>query len=178
MTMPSRRLSLTIMCLPAMALAAPAVRPATPNAVAQMAECRQIGADIARLACYDRAAAALDFAVTHKELTILDKEDVRRTKRNLYGFALPNLQLFGIGDKTDKDRASDDMVLDTTLRSVRAVSYGKYDMETAEQAVWRNVDLLDMPPTVGEKIHIKPGLMGSFFFKVGSDRAVKAVRVR
>jgi hypothetical protein len=148
------------------------------NAVTAVSACRQIGSDAQRLACFDQAAAALDVAVVHHDVTILNKEEVRQTRRSLFGFSMPNLALFGFGEKADNGRNQDMLVLDTTLRTVRSVSYGKWDLETEEDAVWRNVDLLDFAPTPGAKIHISKGTLGSFFLKIGSDRAVRAQRVR
>lgn len=156
--------------------AAPAIAPA--NAVAKVTECRNIASDAARLSCYDQAVAALDNAVSHHDLTVIDKEDVHRARRSLFGLTMPNLTVFGMGNKQEEAYAPDLVMLDTTVRAVRPVSYGKWDMETEEHAVWRNVDLLDFAPTVGEKMHMKKGVLGSYFLKLGSDRAIKAERIR
>ena len=177
MQMIRRLFPFAMMGIPLMAANAVVAPPATANAVSTITSCRNIASDTDRLACYDHAAAALDVAVAHHDITVLDKEEVHRTRRTLFGFSLPNLAVFGIGDKSETDKSPDLAVLDTTLRSVRAVSYGKWDMETEEHAVWRNVDLLDFAPTAGEKVHIKKGVMGSFFLKLDSDRAVRAERV-
>ncbi len=152
--------------------------PAPANAVAKVTECRNVASDAARLSCYDQAVAALDNAVSHHDLTVIDKEDVHRARRSLFGLTMPNLTVFGIGNKQDEAHTPDLVMLDTTVRTVRLVSYGKWDMETEEHAVWRNVDLLDSAPKAGEKMHLKKGVLGSYFLKLGSDRPVKAERIR
>lgn len=157
------------------AIAAP--KSGLPAVVGGVLACRNTPAEAERLACFDKASAALSDAVAQHDVTVLDKEEVKRTRKSLFGFQLPNLALLGIGSKGEES-APEAMVLDSTIRSVRSVSYGKYDMELEEHAVWRNIDLLDIAPRPGDKVHIKKAMLGSYFFKINSDRAIKAERIR
>ena len=59
--------------------------------------CRAIGDATQRLACYDEAATRLTQAVGRNDVVVLDREDIRQTRRSLFGFHLPRLPLFGGG---------------------------------------------------------------------------------
>jgi hypothetical protein len=173
-----RLLALSALALPLSAAAAKETQPAVPDVVRTMLACKNEAADAKRLACYDRAASAFDSAVAQRDVTIVDKQEVRRTRRSLFGYALPNLALLGVDDKNDKEAAAEAETLDSTIQSVRSVSYGKWDMVLEEQAVWRNVDLIDVAPRKGDKVHIKKAALGSYFMKIGSARTIRANRVR
>jgi hypothetical protein len=157
--------------------AAAAPQSNVPEVVKNMLACKSMAADAERLACYDKASAAFDQAVAEREVTIVDKQEVSRTRRSLFGYMLPNLAVLGIGDKDDQ-KASEFTTLDSTIKSVRGSSYGKWEMELEEQAVWRNVELLDAAPKTGEKVHIRKASLGSYFMKIGDRRSVRAVRIR
>jgi hypothetical protein len=161
----------------ALPVAASAASP-PPNggALADVRACRAIAASDQRLACYDTAVAALDTAVAKHDITILDRQEVVRTRRSLFGFQLPNLKLFGGGER--EVGGEDQATLDSTVQSVRPVSYGKWTITIPEGAVWQNTDLMDYAPQPGEKVHLTKGLMGSFFMRIGSNRPVRAIRVR
>jgi hypothetical protein len=160
------------------AQSAPEALSPTQNAITRLTACTEIKSDSERLSCFDRTASALNAAVAQREITVLDKEDVRKARRSMFGFLMPNLAAFGLGERSSSKSSAEELTLETVIRSVRSVSYGKWDIETEEQAVWRNVDLLDSAPTAGEKLHIKKGALGSFFLKAGAARAVRAQRVR
>lgn len=173
-----RRTLALILAATALTAAARPPRGGSSPAVDAVTACRAIAGDADRLACFDRAAAALDTAVTQRDITVLDRQEVRQTRRTLFGFSLPNLALFGVGD-TDDEKAPEFTTLDSTIVSAVPVSYGKYEMTLKDGgAVWRNIDLLDAPPARGSKVHITRGAIGSYFFKIDSDRAIKAMRLR
>ena len=148
----------------------------TPAAtITAVSACRAIAAPDARLACYDRAAAALDTAIRAHDVTVLDRQQVTTTKRSLFGFSIPNIALFNAGKSED---APENTELDSVVTAVRDVGYGHYEITITENAVWRNADAMDFGPRVGEKIHIKKGMVGNYFLKIGNDRTVRGSRVR
>ena len=149
---------------------------ATPAAVAGLRACRTITAAEARLACFDKAAASLDQAIAQKELVVLDRQTVRRTRRSLFGLTLPSLNIFGGGEGA-KDEP-EFVAIDTKVRAARPAGYGKYEVDTEEGAVWRNVDLWPDAPRAGEALHISKGAMGSFWLKARSLPPVKGIRLR
>src|SRR5690348_11471763 len=65
---------------------------ATP--VSKLVECRKIADPAARLQCYDAGVDNLNAAVKSGSIVVVDREDVRKTRRSLFGFTLPKLPFF------------------------------------------------------------------------------------
>jgi hypothetical protein len=133
-----------------------------------------------RLACYDNAVAAMVSASTEGEVRVVDREEVRQTRRKLFGFALPDLGIFGgKDDKDDPAQAEEFSTLQTTITGVRAVN-GKYIVTTAEGAQWQ-IDEMParlMKPKVGQPLEIKAGALSSYFLRINGQGGVKGRRVQ
>lgn len=133
-----------------------------------------------RLACYDNAVAAVVDATSEGELRVVDREEVRQTRRKLFGFSLPDFGIFsGRDDKGDPEQAEEFTSLQTTISGVRTAS-GKYVLVTAEGAQWQ---LDEMParlmrPKVGQPLEIKEGALGSYFLRINEQKGVKGRRVQ
>ncbi len=139
--------------------------------------CRAIGADLARLACFDREAAALVSASRSGELSVVNRADMRTARRSLFGFALPKLPFFA-GDKS-ADEVPD--VLDSTIRSARPIASGRYRIQIASgDAVWETTEASSRleAPRAGEKIVISKGALGSYFLRINGQNGVKGRRVK
>jgi len=134
----------------------------------------------ARLACYDAEVRTLLSASSEGEMRVVDKAEVRETRRKLFGFALPDFGIFGgKGAKDDDAKAQEASSLQTTIAGVRSVK-GMYVITTAEGAVWQ----LDeqparlMSPKIGQPLDIRAGSFGSFFLRINDQKGVKGRRVR
>ena len=75
----------------------------TPKIFENVVQCRSIQDSAERLACYDRGVAALDTAQKSNELYVADKAAMKEARKGLFGFALPNLKIFGDEDLGDLD---------------------------------------------------------------------------
>lgn len=130
-----------------------------------------------RLACYDRAAAALDQAVVQKEVTLIDRQEVRRTRRGLFGFTLPRIGIFS--DDENKEEAAEFAELNTTVASARSVD-GRVEFRLGDgsDAVWRTTDPVAFPPKAGTAVRIRRASLGSYFVKFGKERMVRGMRIR
>lgn len=133
--------------------------------------------DTERLACYDRAAAALDQAVAQKDVTLIDRQEVRRTRRGLFGFTLPRIGIFS--DDENKEEAEEFAELNTTVASARSVD-GRVEFRLGDgsDAVWRTTDPVAFPPKAGTAVRIRRASLGSYFVKFGKDRMVRGMRIR
>lgn len=161
----------------ALLISAPAraEEPPRPAALEALRACQALTADADRLACYDRAAAALSTSVEKKEVIVLDQQDVKKTKRSLFGFTLPRIGLFG---DADKDRDTPEFTqIETTVTGVRGLGYGKYSFTIEDGAVWQTTEAAPMTPKPGEKVLIKKAALGSYFIRFGRQRAVKGMRI-
>src|ERR1700759_4350254 len=83
------------------ALAAPPPAPTTAPAVQAVVDCRGIADSAQRLACYDAATDALTKAQSSGDLVTLDRQQRQAVRRQAFGFTLPSLAMFDVGEKGD-----------------------------------------------------------------------------
>lgn len=142
-----------------------------------LSKCRAESDPTARVACYDSAVDALTAARAKKDIVVLDKEDVRQTRRGLFGFALPRLPFFA-GKEDDPD-AEIPKELKSTVKSTRAIGYGKWRIELEDGALWETTEARTgfKDPKPGAAITIERGLMNGYFITIGDGRRVAAKRV-
>lgn len=147
----------------------------TPPMVQQVYDCRAITDSVQRLACYDRSVAALETAEAKREITIADKETVKKTRRGLFGFSLPRIGLFA-GD----DDAEEIKEIEAVVKSVSVDRSGKYRIVMEDGAVWQQIDNTSLPrqPKPGQKVKIKVAALGSYFANVDGQRAIRMKRDR
>ena len=89
------RTTLFLVIAMGLAPAAPSQTPRhRPELFGKLIDCRAILDNGQRLACFDQAAAAVDAAERNKELVVVDRREIRETKRSLFGFTLPRISLF------------------------------------------------------------------------------------
>jgi len=146
------------------------------NAVAKLVECRKIADPDARLKCYDAGVDGLNAAVAGGSIVVVDREDVRRTRRSLFGFTLPKLPFFK-GD-TSQDDTPD--TIEGVIKSVKNLPNDKYLIELDGGAVWQTLQeaSLQMTPKAGQKIRISSGALGGYRLSVAGRPALRAQRVR
>ena len=154
---------------------AAAAEPERPPILSRVVQCRSITDPTERLACFDREVAAMDAAEASKQLVIMDRQQIRKTRTSLFGLTLPNLGIFG-DDKLDEGGASR---IETTIKSVRADAYGKFIMELADGARWIQIDSrnLAIDPRAGHKIVIRKASLGSYLANVNGQTAIKVRRI-
>lgn len=132
-----------------------------------------------RLACFDRVSAAMIAANESGDLRVLDREEVQKTRRSLFGFSLPNLGIFGRGDDEDVGEADGGFdVLNTTIAGVAGNNATGYLITTAEGAVWRTDETPTMSPKVGQPVEIRSSALSAYYLRIDGQRGVKGRRVR
>ena len=169
-----------IIILAAMAACGPAVAKDKPAPVSPLVtaidRCRQIADGVQRLACYDNAAGALVKAATSGEVSVVDRTEVRRVRRSLFGFSMPRLPFFS-GDTTAGEVQNQ---LESTITSVNALNNGYWRIVIADNnAVWEITDssISFDPPRRGQKIVILRGPLGSYFLRINGQVGVRGRRV-
>ena len=154
--------------------AKPKAQDARSNALFQaLAACRSIAEEKARLDCYDQASARLAEAVDRKQLVVLDQQEIRETRRSLFGFSVPNIPLFrGEG-------GGDDGKLETTIAGASRLEGGKWQIRLEDGAIWQTsetrLNLSD--PRPGQKIVIQRGSLGNYFLRIDGQRGIRGRRV-
>lgn len=136
--------------------------------------CRQIPDPARRVACYDAASNALVQATTTGQVRVVDRNEVRRARRSLFGFSLPRLPWFS-GDDSVND--PDDR-LDSTIKSV-AVQNGRFRIVLADNAVWETTEnkLNYIVPRPGQKITIIKGVLGNYFLQIDGQVGLRGRRL-
>ncbi len=139
----------------------------------QLGACRQIEDDPQRLACFDRISGELIAATDSGDVRIINRGEVEKSKRRLFGFSLPSIGLFG-GDDEPME------LLETKITSVRYVRGKQIIFSTEEGAVWQinNPPRRLKPVEVGNSVIFKKAAMGTFFIRIQGQMGVKGRRVR
>jgi hypothetical protein len=133
-------------------------------------QCRKVAEPASRLACYDKSVAALDVAETARAVVVIDQQQVRETRRHLFGINIPDIGLLGNG--------ADLPQIETTLTSASVDGEGRWTFQLADGARWVQTDdnTIGRRPRANDKIIIKRGALGSFKLSVGSQPGVKVKR--
>jgi hypothetical protein len=158
----------------AAAAQAPATARQSPVVVSEVLGCRALTDSSARLACYDRSVAALGAAQTTGELVTVDRQDLRKARRSLFGLTLPNLKI--LGDDNDSDEGSQ---IETKIVRTGPGADGKWIFELAEGGRWVQIDSREFitDPAAGQPIRIRRGAIGSFMANVNNQRAIRVRRI-
>jgi hypothetical protein len=156
---------------------APAARP---ELLVKLVECRAITDSKQRLACYDAQVSALDTAEKKRDLVVLDRAQVRETRKSLFGFTLPNFGMFGPHrDKDDKEIVVEDVTeIESTVASARGSRSGDWSIVlTGGAGTWVATDNLSVAPRQGDKVIIRKAALGSYLGSVGYNHGVRFRRV-
>jgi hypothetical protein len=148
---------------------------ARPEAFEALVKCRAIADDAARLRCFDQASAALQQAAERRDLVIVDRAQIRQTKRTLFGLELPRLSIFGGGDG---DKGEEVTQIDGIVASAFQNGNGRWVIRLEDGGTWAQTD--DSPiaiwPKAGQKVVIKRAAMGSYMMRINGQPGVRAKR--
>ena len=149
-----------------------------PEIFRKLIDCRTVADSASRLACYDAQVAKLDEAESRNELVVVDKEQVRKARRGLFGLSLPDLGgVFGHGDEKGDD-AQGLSEIETTIASAKEGNYGKWIIVLADGARWEQTEARDIrDPKPGQTIKIRKAALGSFFANINGATAIRVKRV-
>ena len=157
------------------ALAADKKPPAPPALYSKLSACRTITTAEERLKCYDDAAAALDLAVSRKDVIMVDKQQVQKSRRTLFGLPLPDFNLFGDDDGPEEQKLTQ---IDSTVKSVSANGDG-WRITIAEGSTWQQIDgtPLALAPKPGMAVTVKRAALGSYKMSVRKQPPIKVKRI-
>jgi len=144
-----------------------------PEVFAKVLDCRGIADSAERLACFDAAVPALAKAQESKELRVVSREDVNRTRRGLFGFVGSGFGIFG--NDEDEDKKEEIKEITSVIKAVSGDS-GSYVFTLEDGAVWAQSDETYLKkPQAGKKITIRRAALGSF---MGSVEGGLGFRIR
>lgn len=176
-----QRITLTTIALglgAAGGLAALAQSAPTPSAthIADLRACRALAGESERVRCYDAKVGALLGAFEAGDVRLVDRAEVRKTKRQLFGLTMPEIDILK-GDEKDEQELSD--LFETTITEGRQTGPASWRFTTAEGAVWEinNPPRKIAPIRPGDKVVFKKASLGYYFIRINGQIGVKGRRV-
>lgn len=146
-----------------------------PQAFEALVRCRGLSDDAARLKCFDAAAAELQSQADRRELVVVDRQQMRETKRRLFGLDIPDLNPFGGDDREEEEIKS----LDGVVASAYQDGNSRWVIRLQDGSRWAQTD--DNPivlrPRAGHKVRINKAAMGSYMMRVNGQPGVRAKRL-
>lgn len=161
----------TMLAGPALARDRDATTPS--KALDELTKCTAIAADPDRLACFDRAVKTVVEGQRSKAFVVVDKAEVQRAKRSLFGFSLPSIKLFGSGD--DEQALKE---LTAVMRSSVQLPGGLIRFELDDGGVWETTEQVMLAPRKGDRVTIKAGTLGSYVATAPGRRSARVRRLR
>ncbi len=151
--------------------------PGSARLVDDLRACRGIAAVEARAACYDSHVGTLIGAVEAGDVRLVDREEVRKTRRQLFGLTVPNTDLLRADEKQKAEEASE--LFETTIASSRQTGPASWRFTTTEGAVWEinNPSRKIAPIAAGDKVVFKKASLGYYFIRINGQLGVKGRRV-
>ena len=121
----------------------------------------------------DAAAASLDDAERAGDVVVLDREQVRAAKRDVFGLKLPSFDLF---DRNEAQRTTEVDRISSTVASAGKGAKG-WVVTLANGQTWRQTDGKGLYRVrQGDSVEIRRGALGSFFMRIAGQPGVRAAR--
>ncbi len=145
-----------------------------PEPLRALTACRDIAEPSARLACFDREIAAFTQAREDNTIAVVAREEVRKTRRALFGLTLPDLKLFDRGGEKEETET-----FTGTVRAVSALRGGRMTIQI-DDTVWQTTETgyYQTTPKVGASAIVTRGILGSYRLSVDGKNGLKAIRLR
>jgi hypothetical protein len=149
----------------------------TPEVVGALFACSSVADAAARLACYDKASAALAQAQQAKDIVFVDRDQMREARKGMFGFSFPKIRLFGGGD--DEDDQAVIKELSSSIDRTGQMPTGQWFFVLPDGARWNQTDTQVMirDPKKGDTIVIKRGPVGNYLASIAGRRGIRVKRV-
>lgn len=149
-----------------------AQQPVGSDALRQIAACRDVRDDAARLGCFDRAAGDVTDAQRRGDLVVVDRKAVVARRQRAFGLPAAN------GLAAADVRGADVKELTGVVRaSMPTRTPGRFQFKLADGSTWEMLDPV-APPRAGETATITATRLGGFRAKIGTRHAVMVKRLR
>lgn len=150
-----------------------------PVALQSMLKCQSEKDDKVRLACFDARVAAFADAQAKGDVAVVDRADVTKTRRDLFGFKLPDFGLFGEKEQRDGARSEGVDQISAVVRSAMQNADGGWIITLEDGARWEQTQAMTFGrrPRTGSTVTIERAALGSYKMKIDSSPAVRARRI-
>ena len=144
-----------------------------PELFEALLRCRAVVEADAKLQCFEAATASLEQAVERREVVVVDRAQVRESRRQLFGVALPRLPIFGDGEDEDEINSVEGVV-----ESADQDRNGRWIVRLEDGATWAQVDnnALALRPRPGQPVLINRAALGSYMMRVNRQPGIRVRR--
>lgn len=176
------RLHVRLVTVAAAALGLPAMaagKDIQVSAIRDVIDCQKVPEAPARLSCFERAVTALAAATSQGDVVVLDREAVKKTRRELFGFSVSTADLFD-GPRGKGDKQSEELdEIATTIAAVSQNRAGDYVLTLAQGGRWEQISTgsFGRAPRAGMKVEVRRAAFGSYKMKIGDAPAIKVRRI-
>ena len=133
-------------------------------------DCHAVPDNGQRLTCYDDAVAKFIDAKTKGDVVVMDREQVSKARRSVFGLDLPDLSF-------DRGALNEPDTLTSSITEVKKVGGAMWLMTIEGGAKWVQVSgRFQTPPHVGSKVVIRRVGVGSYMMSVDGGREVRVGR--
>ena len=149
------------------------------TAIRDVIDCQKVPEAAARLSCFERTTAALAAATSQGDVVVLDREAVKKTRRDLFGFSVSTADLFERSGGKDDKRSEELDEITSTIAAVSQNRAGDYVLTLAQGGRWEQISAgsFGRSPKVGMKVEVRRAALGSFKMKIGDAPAIKVRRI-
>jgi hypothetical protein len=161
------------------ATAAPAPQAPIAKQVTALQTCRAKVEAADRLSCYDKAVDELSAATASQELVVIERADIRKARKGLFGFSLPRIG-FLAGRDGNKEDEEDAIRFEGKIVSAKALSQGGWQFTVEGGAVWMTLEtsFSFRTPAAERVVLIERGALGSYSARVGNGGWVRVKRLQ
>lgn len=132
-----------------------------------------------RLSCYDKAVDDLSVATASQDLVVIERAEVRKARKGLFGFSLPRIG-FLAGREGNKEDEADAVRFEGKIVSVRDIAQGGWQFTIEGGAVWMTLEtsFSFKTPAPDRMVLIERGALGSYSARVGNGGWVRVKRLQ
>lgn len=143
-----------------------------PELFEALLRCRVIVEPAAKLQCFEAATAALEQGAEQGEVVVVDREQVRESRRRLFGVTLPQLPVFGGGDEVEINS------VDGIVASASQDRFGRWVIAMEDGANWTQTDnsSLALRPRAGQPVVINRAALGTYMMRVNGQQGIRVRR--
>jgi hypothetical protein len=169
-------LGATILAGPSAAVAKKQTAQERPEAFEALIKCRAIADEKARLQCFDAASSAMEQAAARHDLVVVDRKQMRETRRTLFGLEIPRLHIFGGGG--DDDEAEEVKSIESTVATAYTNDGGQWVVRLEDGSTWVQTDhnTIAVAPRKGTSVTVAKASLGSYMMRIGKQPGVRARR--
>ena len=146
-----------------------------PELFEALVQCRSITDDAARLQCFDTAAANLQAATERRDVVVVDRAQVRESRRRLFGLSLPRLPIFGGGDDNEEEQVTS---IESNITRAYQGEMGRWVVTLEDGSTWAQTDnnIIAGQPRPGQPVRVNRAALGTYMMRINGQPGVRAQR--